>query len=60
MNCENIFCIYQSKGKCMVERIEVDCTGTCATCLYPGIDEEILEKAKVDILEKLDRQLEEL
>ena len=57
MDCENIFCIYQSKGKCTVEEIEIDSMGMCATCLYPEIDKKVLERAKRDILERLDREM---
>lgn len=57
MKCENIFCVYQSKGECTVEEIEIDCTGMCAVYNYPNIEEEILEKAKEELLDRLDSLL---
>lgn len=50
MNCENKFCIYQSKGKCILEEIDIDSLGMCADCIYPDIDEKILNQAKLRLL----------
>lgn len=52
MNCENDLCVYNSKGKCIIEEISVDSSGMCAACIYPNIDEKILEKAKNNFLER--------
>ena len=52
MNCENTFCIYQSKGKCLLCKVEIDSLGMCTECIYPDIDEEILNKAKSELLKK--------
>jgi len=46
MNCENLFCIYQSEGKCTANSISIDALGMCTECIYPDIDEEILTRAK--------------
>ena len=46
MKCENSFCIYQSKGKCMLDEVEIDDLGMCTECIVPDIDEEILNQAK--------------
>jgi len=52
MNCENIFCIYQSKGKCVLSEVELDSSGMCLDCIYPDIDEDILNRAKLKLLKK--------
>ena len=50
MNCENNFCIYQSKGKCVLGEVSIDSLGMCAECIYPNIDEKILNQAKSKLL----------
>ena len=50
MNCENKFCIYQSEGECILEEIDIDSLGMCADCIYPDIDEEVLNQAKLRLL----------
>lgn len=52
MNCENSFCIYQSKGKCTIDKINIGILGMCTDCIYPDIDEEVLEQAKFELLKK--------
>ena len=39
MNCENKFCIYQSKGECILDHVEIDRLGMCAECIYPNLDD---------------------
>ena len=50
MNCENILCIYQSNNKCILDSISVDSLGMCTECIYPNIDQEILDHAKITLL----------
>lgn len=45
MKCENSFCIYQTTGKCMLDKVDIDSLGMCKECIYPDIDEEILNQA---------------
>ena len=52
MECENSFCIYQSQGKCLLDNISIDISGMCTECIYPDIDEKILNKAKSKLLKK--------
>ena len=52
MNCENVFCIYQSKGVCNAEQISITSCGMCAECIYPDIDVKMLEREKNALLEK--------
>ena len=56
MNCENYFCIYQSKGKCIIEENNIDNCGMCLDCIYPDIEERILTDAKNRMLEILSRE----
>ena len=50
MDCENNFCIYESNGKCLLHEISIDSLGMCAECIYPDIDEEVLNQAKSRLL----------
>ena len=50
MNCENKFCIYQNEGKCMLNKVDIDSLGMCADCIYPDIDEKVLNQAKLKLL----------
>ena len=50
MNCENKFCIYQNEGKCMLNKVDIDSLGMCADCIYPDIDEKILNQSKLILL----------
>ncbi len=52
---ENVFCIYQSKGKCVLDRISIDSLGLCTECVYPHIDEKILNEAKVKLLKDYEK-----
>lgn len=46
MKCENIFCVYQDKGLCILEEIEIEITGQCSNCIYTDIIEKDLDKYK--------------
>ena len=50
MKCENSFCIYQTKGECSLDKVNIDSFGMCAECIYPDIDEKILNQAKLKLL----------
>ena len=54
MECENRFCIYESNGECILDKISIDSLGFCADCLLPDIDEETLKSAKSKLLKKYD------
>ena len=56
MKCENYFCIYESKGSCILKEISLDVTGTCNDCIYPPINRELLNKEKRSLIRKLDFQ----
>ncbi len=52
MKCENYFCIYQTDDICLLKKIHIDISGKCTNCIYPDIDERILDKAKHELLAK--------
>lgn len=56
MNCENNFCIYQNKDKCILDEISIDSSGMCTECIYPNIDEKILNQAKLKLLKKYENE----
>ena len=55
MQCENSFCIYHSGGQCILDTIEVNSVGMCAECIYPNIDETILNEAKSELLKQYEK-----
>ncbi len=55
MNCENTFCIYQAYGSCTLEIININNLGMCEECIYPEIEKDILEQAKINLLEKYEK-----
>lgn len=50
MNCENCYCIYQHKGKCILKDIQIDIAGMCTECIYVDLDAPALTKAKIKLL----------
>lgn len=55
MNCQNNFCIYQSKDRCTLDCISIDALGMCTECIYPNIDKNILNQAKEQLLKKYEQ-----
>ena len=43
ISCDNGFCIYQNKGTCILEQIQLDSNGICNECIHINIPEESLE-----------------
>ncbi|MBR6513745.1 MAG: hypothetical protein IKT46_02805 [Clostridia bacterium] len=46
MNCENEYCIYNRKNKCVLDSISLDIQGKCIECIYVDIPADQLEKLK--------------
>jgi len=47
MICENYFCVYNKDDKCMFDDdVTLDVTGMCLDCIYPTIDQDVIDKAK--------------
>ncbi|MDD5923163.1 MAG: hypothetical protein PUC88_00030 [Clostridia bacterium] len=57
MKCENSFCIYQFKSECLLDKVDIDSLGMCTECIYPDIDEEILNRAKLKLLRNYKKQI---
>ena len=57
MKCENSFCIYQSKGKCLLTKVNIDSSGLCTECIYAEIDENVLNEAKLKLLKSLENTI---
>lgn len=59
--CDNVFCIYEENGQCILEHIEVDFTGRCKECIFPDINEIILkskkEKTRRDFFDDAQRRI---
>lgn len=52
MKCENNYCIYHFNGKCILDKVDMNSLGMCTECIYPDIDEEFLNQAKLKVLKK--------
>lgn len=53
VNCQNIFCVYESKGECVLKEVSIDISGACEECIYVAIDNKVLQKEKSNILKNL-------
>ena len=51
--CENIFCLYQKKNKCILREISLNDKGECTQCINVSIDDAQLEKNKSEQLLEL-------
>lgn len=60
MECENNYCIYEKKGKCILDTISLDTTGQCIDCIYFNIDDDTLQKLKSKTLNDLEKRMEEM
>ncbi len=54
MKCENIFCIYQKKGECVLEFVDHDFFGNCTECICVEIEESLLNEMKKRCRDSLD------
>ena len=53
LSCENVFCIYQKQGKCILESVQIDIQGNCTDCIYINVEEEALNNLKEKLLRDL-------
>lgn len=44
--CENVFCIYQKDGKCILDIVNLDIQGNCVDCTYIDIEPTHLNELK--------------
>ncbi len=54
MLCENIFCIYWSNKKCLLDEVSLNVQGNCESCIYINIDETTLKNQRKKLLKKYD------
>ncbi len=54
MKCQNTFCVYWKKNKCILEEISLDISGQCEDCILIDMDEKFLEEQRKKLLDKLD------
>lgn len=52
MTCENLFCIYWKENGCTLEKTSLDIQGICQDCIYPTLDEALLEKERQNTLSR--------
>ncbi len=57
MNCENIFCLYQQKGKCTLDEIDIDASGRCTEMIFIDVDDRIISESKTNQLNKIDNNI---
>lgn len=53
MNCENIFCIYWEKDKCILDNINLDISGVCQSCIYIELNDKVLETYRKNGIDKI-------
>ena len=53
MYCEFDYCIYNKDYKCILDEIEINTVGMCASCIVISLDWDFLESEK-------ERQLKEI
>ena len=46
MDCENIYCVYQANGECLLDHISIDNLGVCAECIRVSLSHSELETLK--------------
>lgn len=59
MKCENLYCIYEKDGECLLDQIEINSAGFCSECILLSVPFEALEKLKYIQREKFRQQDEE-
>ena len=56
MDCENIYCVYQANGECILDHISIDNLGGCTECIKISLSNAELEVVKRRSLERLTDQ----
>jgi len=52
MQCDFIWCIYNTDKECVLESITISSVGCCAECILPNIPKEIIDKCKERFFDK--------
>lgn len=56
IRCENTICIYEEKGKCLLDEISLDSAGLCRECIEVEQDAAELLRKKRALRDELDRR----
>ena len=54
MECRNELCIYQQRGKCLLDEITVNEAGDCESCIMVSLPEKTLARRKKEMRDRLD------
>lgn len=54
MRCENVFCVYCNKEKCILKEISLNEIGMCDCCINVNIPEQELKKYRKTLLKMYD------
>ena len=46
MKCENVYCIYEKDGECLLDEITISSGGMCNECILISVPFNALEKLK--------------
>ena len=57
MKCENLFCLYEENGNCILDKISLDIIGQCTNCIHVDIPKNDLDKYKSIHLNKMEDYL---
>ena len=61
MKCEFEYCIYNMDNACILKNIEVNMLGMCDSCIVVSLEQDFLERMKMEQLEKIEmRWLKEI
>lgn len=53
LSCENEFCIYQRRGNCILQSVQLDIQGNCIDCVVIHIEKDALNNLKEKLLENM-------
>ena len=56
MECRNDLCVYYSYNSCLLDEIEVNEVGMCASRINVAFTEEELSKKREEALERFERE----
>ena len=53
VQCGNVFCIYWFENGCCLDEIALDRQGSCESCIYVEIEQDVLESKRMDMKAKI-------
>ena len=54
--CENRFCLYWEKSRCLLSYVELGTTGCCESCIQAELPEKYLQKERREQLRRLEEE----